>query len=131
MTHRRHCRTPLAPRKIGAWPRSLALADVMVSGSTNARFFDGRLRMRSVRSENGEMAKNAKHQRAADRSKRLSARVIPLDQVSPAVLTASRDVAYILEQFCFSPEPEDLLKAVLERAEHLEQQAMGITVLED
>ena len=78
-----------------------------------------------------EMAKNAKHQRAADRSKQRSARVIPLDQVSPAVLTASRDVAYILEQFCFSPEPEDLLKAVLERAEHLEQQAMGITVLED
>ena len=77
------------------------------------------------------MAKNAKHQRAADRSKKLSARPIPLDQVSPAVLTASRDVAFIIEQFCFEPEPEDILKAVLERAGHLEQQAMGITVLED
>ena len=77
------------------------------------------------------MAKNAKHQRAADLSKHLLARPIPLDQVSPAVLTASRDVAYIVEQFCFSPEPEEILKAVLERACHLEQQATGITVLED
>ena len=109
----------------------LALVDGTVCRSTKARFVGTGIRMRTVRRENREMAKNAKHQRAADRSKQRSARVIPLDQVSPAVLTASRDVAYILEQFCFSPEPEDLLKAVLERAEHLEQQAMGITVLED
>jgi|TARA_B100001778_G_C18575895_1_gene624910 hypothetical protein len=54
-----------------------------------------------------------------------------LEQVSPAVLTATRDVAYMLEQLCICPVPEDVLKAVLDRAEHLEEQASGITLFED
>jgi hypothetical protein len=54
-----------------------------------------------------------------------------LEQVSPAVLTATRDVAYMLEQLCIYPAPEDVLKAVLDRAEHLEEQATGITLFED
>jgi hypothetical protein len=54
-----------------------------------------------------------------------------LEQVSPAVLTATRDVAYMLEQLCIYPGPEDVLKAVLDRAEHLEEQASGITLFED
>ena len=76
------------------------------------------------------MAKDAK-QREARKQKRSGAESIPLEQVSPAVLTASRDVAYTLEVLRISPQPEEVLKAVLERAEHLEEQASGITVIED
>ena len=56
---------------------------------------------------------------------------IPIDQVSPAVLTATRDVAFALERLAIEPEAEEILKAVLDRAEHLEVQASGISVLED
>ena len=56
---------------------------------------------------------------------------IPIDQVSPAVLTATRDVAFALERLAIEPEAEEILKAVLDRAEHLEEQASGISVLED
>ena len=76
------------------------------------------------------MAKDAKQQEAHKR-KRSGAEPIPLEQVSPAVLTATRDVAYTLERLGLAPQPEDVLKAVLERAEHLEEQASGITVIED
>jgi hypothetical protein len=54
-----------------------------------------------------------------------------LEQVSPAVLTATRDVAYTMEQLSIMPVPEDVLKAVLDRAEHLEEHASGITLFED
>ncbi len=63
--------------------------------------------------------------------KRQKSRSIPLEQVSPAVLTATRDVAYTLEQLAIMPGPEDVLKAVLDRAAHLEEQASGITLFED
>jgi hypothetical protein len=76
------------------------------------------------------MAKDAK-QREARKRKRSGAESIPLEQVSPAVLTATRDVAYTLDKLRIAPQPEDVLKAVLERAEHLEEQASGITVIED
>ena len=76
------------------------------------------------------MAKGAK-QREARKRKRSGAESIPLEQVSPAVLTATRDVAYTLDKLRIAPQPEDVLKAVLERAEHLEEQASGITVIED
>ncbi len=76
------------------------------------------------------MAKDAKQQEARKR-KRSGAESIPLEQVSPAVLTATRDVAYTLDKLRIAPQPEDVLKAVLERAEHLEEQASGITVIED
>ena len=76
------------------------------------------------------MAKDAK-QREARKRKRSGAESIPLEQVSPAVLTATRDVAYTLDKLRIAPQPEDVLKSVLERAEHLEEQASGITVIED
>lgn len=76
------------------------------------------------------MAKDAKQQAARKRC-RAKGQAIPLEQVSPAVLTATRDVAFTLQQLCLQPEPEDVLKAVLERAEHLEEQASGITVIDD
>ena len=76
------------------------------------------------------MSKDAK-QREARKRKRSGAESIPLAQVSPAVLTATRDVAYTLDKLRIAPQPEDVLKAVLERAEHLEEQASGITVNED
>ena len=69
--------------------------------------------------------------KAESKPKRQKSRSIPLEQVSPAVLTATRDVAYMLEQLCICPVPEDVLKAVLDRAEHLEEQASGITLFED
>ena len=69
--------------------------------------------------------------RAPGKRRRPESRGIPLDQVSPAVLTATRDVAFTLEQLSIEPEPEEVLKAVLDRAEHLEEQASGITVFED
>ena len=50
---------------------------------------------------------------------------------SPAVLTATRDVAFTLDQLGLDPDAEEVLKAVLERAEHLEEQASGITVIDD
>ena len=76
------------------------------------------------------MAKDAKQQEARRRRRSLSQQ-IPLEQVSPAILTASRDVAYTLEQLGLQPQAEEVLKAVLERAEHLEEQASGITVIDE
>ena len=76
------------------------------------------------------MAKHVKLP-AESKRKRQRSRSIPLEQVSPAVLTATRDVAYTLDQLAIMPGPEDVLKAVLDRAEHLEQQASGITLFED
>jgi hypothetical protein len=76
------------------------------------------------------MAKNVRSL-AESKRKRQRSRSIPLEQVSPAVLTATRDVAYTLEQLAIMPGPEDVLKAVLDRAEHLEEQASGITLFED
>ena len=77
-----------------------------------------------------EMAKRVKP-KVESQHKRQKSRSIPLEQVSPAVLTATRDVAYMLEQLSILPGPEDVLKAVLDRAEHLEEQASGITLFED
>ena len=79
---------------------------------------------------NAEMAKPIRSKAEAKRKLQKS-RSIPLEQVSPAVLTATRDVAYMLEKLCILPCPEDVLKAVLDRAEHLEEQASGITLFED
>ena len=76
------------------------------------------------------MAKNVRSL-AESKRKRQRSRSIPVEQVSPAVLTATRDVAYTLEQLAIMPGPEDVLKAVLDRAEHLEEQASGITLFED
>ena len=76
------------------------------------------------------MAKRVKP-KVESQHKRQKSRSIPLEQVSPAVLTATRDVAYTLEQLAIVPGPEDVLKAVLDRAEHLEEQASGITLFED
>ena len=56
---------------------------------------------------------------------------IPVDQVSPAILAATRDVAFALERLAIEPAPEEVLNAVLDRAEHLEEQASGISVIED
>ena len=56
---------------------------------------------------------------------------IPVDQVSPAVLAATRDAAFALERLAIKPAPEAVLNAVLDRAEHLEEQASGISVIED
>lgn len=56
---------------------------------------------------------------------------IPVDQVSPAILAATRDVAFALERLAIKPAPEEVLNAVLDRAEHLEEQASGISVIED
>lgn len=64
-------------------------------------------------------------------SKRRSSSSIPLEQVSPAVLTATRDVAFTLQQLALELDGEEVLKAVLDRAAHLEEQASGLTVLED
>ena len=55
---------------------------------------------------------------------------ISVDQVSPAILSATRDVVFVLERLVIKPAPEEVLNAVLDRAEHLEEQASGITVLE-
>lgn len=76
------------------------------------------------------MAKDAKQQASRQR-RRAASQGVPLEQVSPAILTASRDVAYTLEQLDIQPQAEDVLKAVLERAEHLEEQASGLTVLDE
>ena len=56
---------------------------------------------------------------------------IPVEQVSPAVLAATRDVAFTLQQLLLEPVPEEVLRAVLDRAAHLEEQASGITVFDD
>ena len=77
-----------------------------------------------------DMAKPVRS-KAESKRKRQKSRSIPLEQVSPAVLTATRDVAYMLEQLCILPGPEDVLKAVLDRVEHLEEQASDITLFED
>ena len=77
-----------------------------------------------------DMAKPVRS-KAESKRKRQKSRSIPLEQVSPAVLTATRDVAYMVEQLSILPGPEDVLKAVLDRAEHLEEQASGITLFED
>ena len=69
--------------------------------------------------------------RTGKQSKRHSSSSIPLEQVSPAVLTATRDVAFTLQQLSLELDGDELLKAVLDRAAHLEQQASGLTVLED
>lgn len=76
------------------------------------------------------MAKEASP-RAGQKSRRRRSRSVPIEQVSPAVLTATRDVAFTLDQLGLDPDAEDVLKAVLERAEHLEEQASGITVIDD
>ena len=88
------------------------------------------LRLQTVGSVVDVMAKDAKQQEARRRRRALAQR-IPLEQVSPAILTASRDVAYTLEQLGLQPQAEEVLKAVLERAEHLEEQASGITVIDE
>ena len=44
---------------------------------------------------------------------------------------ASRDIAYTLQQLSLELDGEEVLKAVLDRAAHLEEQASGITILED
>ena len=82
------------------------------------------------RKNHRKMAKRVKP-KVESQHKRQKSRSIPLEQVSPAVLTATRDVAYMLEQLSIIPGPEDVLKAVLDRAEHLEEQASGITLFED
>jgi hypothetical protein len=56
------------------------------------------------------MAKRVKP-KVESQHKRQKSRSIPLEQVSPAVLTATRDVAYMLEQLSILPGPEDVLKA--------------------
>ena len=76
------------------------------------------------------MAKDASP-RAGQKAKRRPSRSVPIEQVSPAVLTATRDVAFTWDQLGLDPDAEDVLKAVLERAEHLEEQASGITVIDD
>ena len=78
----------------------------------------------------GRMAKEASP-RAGQKSRRRRSRTVPIEQVSPAVLTATRDVAFTLDQLGLDPDAEEVLKAVLERAEHLEEQASGITVIDD
>ncbi len=68
---------------------------------------------------------------AREKHRRRSLESIPVDQVSPAILAATRDVAFALERLAIEPESEEILKAVLDRAEHLEEQASGILVIED
>ena len=76
------------------------------------------------------MAKDAGTQ--ADNKKRCRrGPAMPLEQVSPAVLTSTRDVAFTLQQLRLDPAAEEVLKAVLDRAAHLEEQASGITVFDD
>ena len=76
------------------------------------------------------MAKDAGTQ-AENKKRRRRGPAIPLEQVSPAVLTSTRDVAFALQQLRLDPAPEEVLKAVLDRAAHLEEQASGITVFDD
>ena len=76
------------------------------------------------------MAKDSGTQAEKKRRKRRTAE-IPVDQVSPAVLAATRDVAFTLQQLLLEPEADEVLKAVLDRAAHLEEQASGITVFDD
>ena len=89
-----------------------------------------RLRSRMNSTSGVSMAKEASP-RAGQKSRRRRSRSVPIEQVSPAVLTATRDVAFTLDQLGLDPDAEDVLKAVLERAEHLEEQASGITVIDD
>ena len=77
-----------------------------------------------------EMSKDAGTQ-AENKKRRRRGPAIPLEQVSPAVLTSTRDVAFTLQQLRLDPAPEEVLKAVLDRAAHLEEQASGITVFDD
>ena len=76
------------------------------------------------------MSKDAGTQ-AENKKRRRRGPTIPLEQVSPAVLTSTRDVAFTLQQLRLDPAPEEVLKAVLDRAAHLEEQASGITVFDD
>ena len=104
-------------------------------GSDAALWHLGGLPIPSRRDQNGgvallSMARDSRT-RTGKPSKRRSSAAIPLEQVSPAVLTASRDVAFTLQQLGLELDGEEVLKAVLERAAHLEEQASGITVLED
>ena len=99
------------------------------SSSTAIELF-GRFNQQNGQQSTSEMAKNVRSP-AESKRKRQKSRSIPLEQVSPAILTATRDVAYTLEQLAIMPGPEDVLKAVLDRAEHLEEQASGITLFED
>ena len=99
------------------------------SSSTAIELF-GRFNQQNGQQSTSEMAKNVRSP-AESKRKRQKSRSIPLEQVSPAVLTATRDVAYTLEQLAIMPGPEDVLKAVLDRAAHLEEQASGITLFED
>ena len=99
------------------------------SSSTAIELF-GRFNQQNGQQSTSEMAKNVRSP-AESKRKRQKSRSIPLEQVSPAVLTATRDVAYTLEQLAIMPGPEDVLKAVLDRAQHLEEQASGITLFED
>ena len=69
--------------------------------------------------------------RTGKKSKKRSPSSIPVEQVSPAVLSASRDVAFTLQQLSLELDGEEVLKAVLDRAAHLEEQASGITLIED
>ena len=69
--------------------------------------------------------------RTSKKSKKRSSSSIPVEQVSPAVLAASRDVAFTLQQLSLELDGEEVLKAVLDRAAHLEEQASGITLIED
>lgn len=76
------------------------------------------------------MAKNSETKTGAKAKKRASSS-IPIELVSPAVLTASRDVAYTLQQLALELDGEEVLKAVLDRAAHLEEQAAGITLIDE
>ena len=69
--------------------------------------------------------------RTGKKSRKRSPSLIPVEQVSPAVLTASRDVAFTLQQLSIELDGEEVLKAVLDRAAHLEEQASGITLIEE
>ena len=78
----------------------------------------------------GMMARDA-GTRAENKKRRRQGSTIPLEQVSPAVLTSTRDVAFTLQLLQLEPTAEEVLKAVLDRAAHLEEQASGITVFDD
>ena len=69
--------------------------------------------------------------RADSKKRRRRGPAIPLVQVSAAVLTSSRGGAFTLQQLRLDPAAEEVLKAVLDRAAHLEEQASGITVFDD
>ena len=68
---------------------------------------------------------------AQETPSRITLGSISVDQVSPAILAATRDIAFALERLAIAPAPEEVLNAVLDRAEHLEEQASGISVIED